>query len=220
MTGVNRLTVTAVVPAFNEAPRLAALLEQLKQRVDQIVVVDDCSIDNTAKIAACCGADVIQHTENQGYINSIKSGFAVATGEIVITIDGDGEFSPEDIPALLEPIIEGAADMCQGRRAFVARPSERFLTWLASLKADVGDSGTGFRALRTDLARQLQLNGACICGILALEVASLGGRIVEVPVNLRSSHKPRKIAWFHIRQFFYLLLWLLRRDTKHRILYS
>ena len=82
---------------------------------------------------------------------------------------------------------------------------------MASLRGPVGDSGTGMRALRTDLARRLELRGMCICGIFALEVLALGGRIAEVPITLQPIAKPRRIAWYHLRQLLYLLPWLLRR---------
>jgi hypothetical protein len=115
------------------------------------------------------------------------------------------------IPELVAPILAGQADMVQGRRDIVPRPSERVLTWLASLRGPVGDSGTGLRALRTDLARRLQLRGACICGIFALEVLAQGGVIAEIPITLQKVDKPRRIAWYHLRQVLYLLPWLLRR---------
>jgi glycosyltransferase involved in cell wall biosynthesis len=179
--------------------------------VQEVLVVDDGSRDGTAEEALAAGARVLRQASNGGYIAAIKRGFAEARGAIVVVIDADGEFSAAHIPALVAPIAAGQADMVQGRRSSVPRPSERVLTWLAARKGAVGDSGTGLRALRTDLARQLSLKGACICGIFSLEVLSLGGRIVETPLQLRAIEKPRRIAWFHLRQFFYLLPWLLRR---------
>ena len=101
--------------------------------------------------------------------------------------------------------------MVQGHRNTVPRPSERFLTWLARKKTNVGDSGTGLRAIRAPLAKSLEINGACICGVLSLEVASKGGRILEIPVRLQQTKKHRKIAWFHLAQFFYLVPWLLKK---------
>lgn len=101
--------------------------------------------------------------------------------------------------------------MVQGHRDFIPRPSERVITWLAQRKANVGDSGTGLRALRTNLAKTLKINGMCICGVFSLEVASKGGRIVEIPITLQKIEKPRKVAWFHFRQLFFILPWLLRK---------
>ncbi|HBE93585.1 MAG TPA: glycosyltransferase family 2 protein [Gammaproteobacteria bacterium] len=204
-------SVTAVIPAYNEANRIIHTLNQVKPFVDEIIVVDDASTDQTADLARQYGAKVLINSKNKGYIESIKHGFKEASGDIVITLDADGEFSSQYIPELIKPITNGYADMVQGHRDSVPRPSERVLTWLAQRKTNVGDSGTGLRAIRSDLAKTLDINGACICGVLSLEVALRGGRIVEIPISLQAISKPRKIAWFHLRQFFYLLPWLVRR---------
>ena len=78
----------------------------------------------------------------------------------------------------------------------------------------MGDSGTGLRAIRTNLAKSLDIRGACICGILSLEVVSKGGRIVEIPIVLQQTNKPRKIAWFHLKQLVYLFPWIFKNFEK------
>lgn len=211
MSTAPRQTITAVLPAFNEAGRVGATVQALQGLVDEILVIDDASTDSTAAEARAAGATVLTQPVNQGYIAAIKRGFAAAAGDIVVVVDADGEFPPARIPQLVAPILAGEADMVQGHRDVVPRPSERVLTWLAGLRGPVGDSGTGFRALRTDLARRLTLHGACICGIFSLEVLALGGRIAEIPIQLQTVHKPRRIAWYHLRQLLHLLPWLLRR---------
>ncbi|MHA1509168.1 MAG: glycosyltransferase family 2 protein [Promethearchaeota archaeon] len=208
------LKITAVIPAYNEASRILHTLNQVKPYVDEIIVVDDASTDSTADLAKNHGAKVFTQTSNKGYIDAIKYGFRKANGDIVITLDADGEFSAKEIPNLVKPIIDGRADMVQGHRNSIPRPSERILTWLAQKKTNVGDSGTGLRAIRTNLAKSLEINGACICGVLSLEVVSKRGRIVEVPIVLQQINKPRKIAWFHLKQFFYLLPWIFKKFEK------
>jgi len=206
------MKIVAVIPAFNEANRIVQMLTELKPLVDEIIVVDDASTDDTAALARQHHATVLVQTENKGYIEAIKYGFREAYGDIFITLDADGEFSAKYIPALLKPILAGEADMVQGHRNMVPRPSERILSWLAQRKTNVGDSGTGLRAIRSELAKSLEIKGVCICGVFSLEVASKGGRIVEIPIRLQEISKPRKIAWFHFRQLLFILPWLFRKS--------
>ncbi len=203
-------TTAAIIPAYNEAERIEKTVQSVGKYVDKTLVVDDASTDDTGTRARAAGAKVLTQSQNQGYIAAIKWGFRAADTDIVVTIDADGEFPPDRIPHLVRPVCEGEADMVQGHRGTIVRPSEQFLTWLAGWGGPVGDSGTGFRALHTDLAQTLDLEGRCICGIFSLEVLGRGGKIQEVPVRLNEIDKPRSIAWYHGKQFFYVVQALLR----------
>jgi glycosyltransferase involved in cell wall biosynthesis len=197
------------MPAYNEAPRVANTVRETRRYVDEVVVVDDGSVDCTTEEAEKAGARVVRQ-KNQGYIAAIKRGFREVRGEIVVTMDADGEHRGEDIPRLVKPIIEGEADLVLGVRGYIARPSERLLNWLTNLKVGVSDSGTGFRALRRKLALELELDGCCICGISVLEPAAMGARIAEVPIEPKEVDKVRSIAWFHLGQMWYVLRWIIR----------
>jgi len=193
--------VTAVVPARNEAARIVATIGELRRHVDEVVVVDDASEDATSEAAAGAGAVVVRNPLRLGYVGAVKRGFEAATGVIVVTVDADGEMPVERIADLVEPIVAGAADMVQGHRSHVPRLSERAVTAIAALGGPVGDSGTGFRALRVELARSLEIPGSCICGSLALDALARGARVVEVPVVTRPvAGRPRSVAWNHLRQ--------------------
>jgi hypothetical protein len=123
-------------------------------------------------------------------------------------MDADGEHDPWDIPRLVSPIEQGRADLVLGKREHVVRISERLISRLARIKTHVTDTGTGMRAMRTDLARRLTLPGRCICGTSVLEAHRLGARIREVPIYLREVDKPRKVAWGHGIQLLYVLWWM------------
>ena len=209
---------TVVIPAYNEAERIRGVIAETLPYADELLIIDDGSSDNTADVAEQAGARVIQQP-NSGYIAAVKNGFAEANGDIVVTIDADGEHAPADIPKLVEPIAADQADMVLGARQDIARPSERLISFLTRLKANVRDTGTGMRAIRTNLARKLTLPGRCICGTSVLEPLSLGSRIRERPINLRSLDKPRKIAWEHAAQLVYVLMWMLKKPPNKMLLF-
>ena len=201
------MTISVIIPAYNEATRIGETVRQARKYASEVVVVDDGSVDGTAEEAERAGARVVRQA-NAGYIAAIKRGFRAAQGKIVVTMDGDGEHRAKDIPRLVKPIREDKADLVLGARSHIARPSERFLNWLTNLRVKVSDSGTGFRALRRTLALELELEGRCICGISVLEPAALGARIVEAPIALKSIEKPRRVAWYHVPQMWYVLHWV------------
>jgi len=203
------MEVSVIIPAYNEAGRIGSVVQDALNYADEVLVVDDGSEDETAAVAEAGGARVVQQ-ENAGYIAAVKCGFCSARGEIVVTMDADGEHRAKDIPRLVTPILEDEADLVLGSRSHIARPSERFLNWLTSFRVKVSDSGTGLRAMRRSLALKLELDGRCICGISVLEPASLGARIVEAPIELARVDKPRRIAWFHLPQVWYVLQWLFK----------
>ncbi len=215
--GRGRPRVSAVVPARNESGRIAATIGELARHVDEVVVVDDASDDETGAVAARAGAVVIRNARRLGYIGSIKRGFAAATGSIVVTVDADGEMPVERIAELVALIAAGTADMVQGHRSHVARVSERLVTAIAALGGPVGDSGTGFRALRTDLARGLDIPGSCICGSLALEALLRDARLAEIPVDARPvPGRRRRIAWNHAGQAVLVGRMALRARRRRR----
>jgi glycosyltransferase involved in cell wall biosynthesis len=202
------VTVSVVIPAYNEERRVSEVVRAARLQADEVLVIDDGSTDGTARVAEEAGARVIRQT-HAGYIAAIKRGFREAKGEIVVTVDADGENQAGDIPRLVQPIREGRADLVLGCRPYIPRPSERFLNWLTNLRVPVKDSGTGFRALSRALALQLDLKGRCICGVSVLEPVARGAQVVEVPVELIAVDKPRRIAWFHLPQVWYVLAWIL-----------
>jgi hypothetical protein len=211
------LHVSVVIPAYNEATRVGDVVCGALAFADEVIVVDDGSSDDTASAAEAAGARVVRQT-NAGYIAAVKRGFRQAHGAVVVTMDADGEHWAQDIPRLVAPIVEGCADLVLGRRQWIARPSERFLNWLTRWRVpQVHDTGTGFRAMRRELALKLQLRGRCICGVSVLEPVALGARVTEVPIQLAHIQKPRRIAWFHLPQVWYVLEWLIGSKEKKGI---
>lgn len=139
-------TVLVLVPAFNEGPRLGTVLEKVhreRPRAD-ILVVDDGSSDDTEARALAAGATVARHPINLGYGTALETGyqFALQRGyDFVVQLDGDGQHDPESLSDVLEPVLDGRADVAIGSRFLTPRgyqaPWGRKLgsylfSWLAS----------------------------------------------------------------------------------------
>jgi glycosyltransferase involved in cell wall biosynthesis len=151
-----------VIPAFNEAPRLAALLARIDAEKTglEVVVVDDGSRDRTAEIAARAGATVLRHPFNLGYGAGLQTGYkyALATGaQCVVQMDADGQHDPSDIQRLLAPLERGECDVVIGSRflaptgyhmGFTRTLGRRFFVGLArAFGIRVTDPTSGFQAL-------------------------------------------------------------------------
>ena len=207
-------SISVVIPARNERERVAQVIAEAQKYADEVIVIDDASTDETGQLAEKLGARVVINQQRKGYLEAIKTGFQIARGDIVVTMDADGEHNPRDIPRLIKPISEGEAELVLGRRQQKVRISERFIDRLVNLKMKISDSCTGFRALKKDLALKLNLKGQCTCGILVLEANYNGARVIEVPIETAPVSKPREIAWYHLKQIFYVLGWLLKGKRK------
>ena len=169
--------VHVVIPAYNVAPRIAAVLKSVPDFVDAIPVVDDASRDGTADAARGAGdprVQVLRHDVNRGVGAAMVTGFtdALAAGDgIVVKMDGDGQMDPAMLPRLLDPIVEGRCGYAKGNRFLFARelaamPRHRlvgnfsltFLTKLASGYWHVFDPQNGYVAIASSALRLLELH--------------------------------------------------------------
>lgn len=151
--------IVAGVPCFNEETHIAGVVVQLKKYTSKTLVCDDGSTDMTAEVAKELGANVVVHARNLGYGAALSSLFSEARkldADILVTIDGDSQHNPSDIPKLLSPILSGHADIVIGARALdhdskVPRyraTGIKTISMLSGMVAYQGvkDSQSGFRA--------------------------------------------------------------------------
>ena len=141
--------ITAVIPALNEEETISGVINGVKKHVDEVILVDDASTDETADIARRDGAIVVTHSQNQGYDRSINDGFALAAKRgavIILTFDADGQHNPMDIPGIIRPILEGQADVVVGKRSCHTRITEYLFAFIAKIKADIEDPLCGLKA--------------------------------------------------------------------------
>ncbi|MGN7832169.1 glycosyltransferase family 2 protein [Pseudoxanthomonas sp. 22568] len=157
------MRISVVLPAKNEAGGLPRTLERLREVLPEaeVIVVDDGSTDQTASLAAALGARVLTSPYSMGNGAAIKRGARVATGDVIVFMDADGQHDPADARRLLDKLGEGY-DMVVGARnwegqAGVSRGlANTFYNWLASRMTgfQVKDLTSGFRAVRADRFRE------------------------------------------------------------------
>ena len=190
------MNVLAGIPAYNEARYVGSIVLQARQYVDEVIVVDDGSTDNTARVAELAGATVIRHAANRGKGAAIQSILAEARKrkpDILVLLDADSQHDPNEIPALIKPISEGF-DLVIGSREAQKDKTPRYRrigqkillcsTQLAS-KTNISDSESGFRALSPKAINELDLKekGFAIESEMITRTADKNLKISEVPIS-------------------------------------
>ncbi|MGZ8188701.1 MAG: glycosyltransferase family 2 protein [Methylosarcina sp.] len=212
-------TISIVLPAKNEAASLKLLLPQIKEIFPsaEILVINDGSTDETAKVAAEEGARVISHPYSQGNGAAIKTGARHAAGDLLVFMDSDGQHNPEDIPALLDLLNHGY-DMVVGARnpkthaSWFRRLANAFYNRLASIMTGhkIEDLTSGFRAVKADKFRKflyLLPNGFSYPTTCTMAFFRSGFPVAYIPI-----HAGRREGKSHIRllkdgiRFFIIIL--------------
>lgn len=191
------VTACALIAAFNEEPHIAEVVAGARRHVDGVVVVDDGSVDATAERARAAGAAVLRHGSNLGKGCAVRTGLAYVLRQPwshVVMLDGDLQHDPAEIPKLIAQAERGIGDFILGERDFNrdAMPPARFYSNVIGSRilsrfigADVADSQSGFRLIRADLLRNVELTGTGyeIETEMLIKLARAGAHIERVPVR-------------------------------------
>jgi glycosyltransferase involved in cell wall biosynthesis len=190
-------TATALIPAWNEATRIGAVVEATCAHLP-VLVVDDGSRDDTTDVARAAGATVMRHGQNQGKGVALVTGFAWALEQgynAVLTLDADGQHDPADIPKFLAAHKADVGDLIIGRRDFGQMPFPRSLSnpfgsWLLTLALGehIYDNQSGFRLHSRHLLESLDLTTT--------------GFELEVEVIVQTVCRRLRIGWVDIRTIY------------------
>jgi len=199
--------VAALIPAFNEAATIGAVVSGLRGTVAEILVVDDGSTDETARRARDAGARVITHERNQGKGHAVRTGLAsILSGDFthVLLLDGDMQHLPREAARLTAAAESSGADVVIGERVFnrSEMPASRYhanrigsLALSKFVGIPLGDTQCGFRIFKTNALRPLVLSatGYEIETEMLVKVRRRGGRVASVPVTAVYSGQRSKL---------------------------
>lgn len=186
-----------LIPAFNEAPHIADVVKRVREHVEDVVVIDDGSADGTAGVARAAGATCLQLPRNCGKASALRAGIAFARDhdfDRVITLDGDGQHLPEDIPVILRIARETGADLVIGARCFdrALMPVSRYFSNIigsrlasALVGCEIRDSQSGFRLFQLDKLDAAKLRSRCyeLEMEILIKMARSGCTIAHAPIR-------------------------------------
>jgi glycosyltransferase involved in cell wall biosynthesis len=197
----NTSRILVCIPAYNESSKIGKIVNTARAYASEVIVCDDGSTDDTAKEAQTAGATVIRHSVNKGYGSAIKTLFRTAkenNADVMVTLDADGQHDPDQIPNVVEPILNEGFDIVIGSRFLNTHDREKvpsyrsfgiktltLLTKAASYR-NITDAQSGFRAYSKAALSQIQLNegGMAISAEILLRASRQNLSIKEVPATV------------------------------------
>lgn len=231
MKKTKKIKLSVIIPVYNEERTITKIVERV-QNVNlkkEIIIVDDGSTDGTKKklkkLENKPNIEIIYRDVNQGKGAALRTGFKAVTGDFVIIQDADLEYDPQDYSKLLEPLIDGRADVVYGSR-FLGGPQRVFLFWhyvgnkFLTLVSNIlnnlnlSDMETGYKAFRADILNDIKFKSDRF-GFepeFTTKVAKKGYKIYEVPISFsgRDYSEGKKITWKDgVKAFFTLLKYQL-----------
>ena len=212
------MKLSIVIPCYNEVRTIRHIVDRVRAAPvaeREIIIVDDCSRDGTRDLLrteiAPLVDKVLYHEVNQGKGAALRTGFRAATGDIVVVQDADLEYDPQDYPRLLQPILEGKADVVFGSRFQGGQPhrvvyfwhmvGNKFLTLLSNMATNINltDMETCYKVFRREVLQRIEIeeNRFGFEPEITAKVARLGVVIFEVGISYygRTYAEGKKMGW-------------------------
>ncbi|MDX1709362.1 MAG: glycosyltransferase family 2 protein [Desulfobacterales bacterium] len=223
------MKVSVIIPVYNEKSTISEIIDRVRA-VDlekEIIVVDDGSTDGTSQQLAEIvrrfeDVTILSHQKNRGKGAALRTGFAEASGEIIIVQDADLEYDPRDYEALLVPILDGRADVVYGSR-FLGGPhrvlffwhyvGNKFLTLLSDAfsNLNITDMETCYKMFKKEVLDDIQLrsNRFGFEPEFTMKIAKKGFRVYEVPISYsgRTYEEGKKIGWRDGLSAMFAIVW-------------
>jgi len=209
------MKLSIIIPIYNEVELLPTVLERVRALdiEKELILVDDCSKDGTVEILKeeekKSNTIVLYHSVNQGKGSAIRTGLKHFTGDIVIIQDADLEYNPEDIPRVIQPVLEGKCEVAYGSRFLGSIKRMRLPNFMANkilaglisllYGQKITDEATAYKSFSKNAIRSINLK--CkrfeFCPEVTSKVLKQGYKIVEIPVSFeaRTFEEGKKIGW-------------------------
>ena len=214
--------ITVIIPCLNEEQGIEQVLRRMPEFVDQTIVVDNGSTDRTSDVARSFGAEVIREPV-RGYGRSYKRGFSWATGDLIVTLDGDHSYPPDAISYLIEAFLHLNVDFLNASR-FPVRDSRsmsfkhKFGNWMLSLAMSVlyfrwvRDSQSGMWVLRRSILKDMHLESDGMSFSEEIKIEALKNRKVRfAEISIMYSSRLGEIKLNPWRDGFYNLVFLIKK---------
>lgn len=224
------MRVCVIIPSYNESKEIAGLVSRITQQGLEVIIIDDGSMDDTANIAASCGAKVLRNIANCGKGASLIKGYkyAIAQGfDAVISMDGDGQHSSDDIGAFIKKAQNSKASVFVGNRMALTRGmpflrivTNRLMSFFISLitKQFIPDTQCGFRLIKKEVLEKLDFSTSKYEteSEILIKTARLGFKIESVPIKTIYSGQKSQInpVIDTFRFFRFIILDFLRKFKK------
>jgi glycosyltransferase involved in cell wall biosynthesis len=231
--------ILVITPAYNEEKTMSRTLQEIRAKasiIEDIVVIDDGSIDRTAELARKSNARVVSHPVNLGIGGAVQTGFNYALlneFDIVVQIDADMQHDPSFVSSLIKPILEGKADITIASRYFNERPEGmprvrnvgiRYFSWLTSkaIGARITDCSSGYRALNRKafgfFSEEYPIDFPDAEALIIAHKAGLRIQEIYAPFRKRkrgrSSLRSLRLLYYPLKETFAILVLLTRKVKK------
>ena len=223
------MKISVIIPVYNEKSTITEIIARVRavDLAKEIIIVDDASTDGTSEQLVEVGnkfenVNVLSHQKNRGKGAALRTGFASASGEIIIIQDADLEYDPRDYEMLLIPILDGRADVVYGSR-FLGGPhrvlffwhyvGNKFLTLFcdALSNLNITDMETGYKVFKKEVLDDIKLksNRFGFEPEFTMKIAKKDFRVYEVPISYsgRTYEEGKKIGWRDGLAAIFAILW-------------